>query len=232
LTSKEADVTQTDDMGKLLGEIDAYIAGLFAPQDEALEATVRASQRAGLPEIQVSPNEGKLLQLLAEMVGARRVLEVGTLGGYSAVNLARGMAEDGVLISLELDERHAEVARQNVERAGLGERVEIRVGDARELLARIADNGEGPFDVVFIDADKEGYPEYLEWAMRLTRPGSLILGDNTIWGGTIIDPQDNATRAINEFNERLAKDPRLSAIVLPLMRERVDGLAIARVRNP
>jgi caffeoyl-CoA O-methyltransferase len=232
LTSKEADVTQTDDMGKLLGEIDAYIAGLFAPQDEALEATVRASQRAGLPEIQVSPNEGKLLQLLAEMVGARRVLEVGTLGGYSAVNLARGMAEDGVLISLELDVRHAEVARQNVERAGLGERVEIRVGDARELLARIADNGEGPFDVVFIDADKEGYPEYLEWAMRLTRPGSLILGDNTIWGGTIIDPQDNATRAINEFNERLAKDPRLSAIVLPLMRERVDGLAIARVRNP
>ena len=231
MTSKEADVTQTDDMGKLLGEIDAYVEGLFAPEDEALEATVRESQRAGLPEIQVSPNEGKLLQLLAEMVGASRVLEIGTLGGYSAINLARGMAEDGVLISLELDERHAEVARQNVERAGLGERVEIRVGDASEALARIADNGEGPFDVVFIDADKEGYPEYLEWAMRLTRPGSLILGDNTIWGGTIINPQDNATRAINEFNERLARDPRLSAIVLPLIRERVDGLAIARVRN-
>src|SRR5918997_928022 len=229
-TSKEANVAQSDDFRTLLGEIDGYVEGLFAPQDRALEAAVRESQRAGLPEIQVSPNEGKLLQMLAEMVGAGRVLEIGTLGGYSAINLARGMAEDGVLISLELDEHHAEVARQNVERAGLGERVEIRVGDARELLARIADNGEGPFDIVFIDADKQGYPEYLEWAMRLTRSGSLILGDNTIWGGTIINPQDNSTRAIHEFNERLAKDPRLSAIVLPLIRERVDGLAIARVQ--
>jgi predicted O-methyltransferase YrrM len=224
-------VTQGDDFRALLGEIDGYIENLFAPQDEALEAAVRESQRAGLPEIQVSPNEGKLLQLLAEMVGARRILEVGTLGGYSAINLARGMAEDGTLISLEIDEHHARVARKNVERAGLGERVEIRVGDAREHLARIAVNGEGPFDVVFIDADKQGYPEYLEWAMRLSQPGSLILGDNTIWGGTIINPQDASTRAINEFNERLAEDPRLSAIVLPLIRERVDGLAIARVRN-
>jgi caffeoyl-CoA O-methyltransferase len=224
-------VTQSDDFRTLLGEIDGYIEELFAPQDEALEAAVRESQRAGLPEIQVSPSEGKLLQLLAEMVGARRILEVGTLGGYSAINLARGMAEDGALISLEIDEHYAEVARQNVERAGLGERIEIRVGDARELLARIADNGEGPFDLVFIDADKQGYPEYLEWAMKLVRPGSLILGDNTIWGGTIINPQDDSTRAIYEFNERLAKDPRLSATVLPLIRERVDGLAIARIRN-
>jgi caffeoyl-CoA O-methyltransferase len=131
------------------------------------------------------------------------------------------------LISLEIDERHAEVARQNVERAGLGEKVEIRVGDARERLAEL----EGPFDLIFIDADKEGYPEYLEWALKLSRPGSLILGDNTIWGGAIIDPQDGPTRAIHEFNERLARDPRLSAIVLPLMRGRVDGLAIARVRS-
>jgi predicted O-methyltransferase YrrM len=224
-------VTQSEDFRTLLGEIDGYIENLFAPQDEALEAAVRESQRAGLPEIQVSPNEGKLLQLLAEMIGARRILEVGTLGGYSAINLARGMAEDGTLISLELDEHHAEVARQNVARAGFGERVEIRIGDARELLARIADNGEGPFDLVFIDADKQGYPEYLEWAMRLSRPGSLILGDNTVWGGTIMNPQDAPTWAIYEFNERLAKDPRLFAIVLPLIRERVDGLAIARVRD-
>jgi caffeoyl-CoA O-methyltransferase len=218
-------------MGALLTRIDDYIENLFAPQDEALEAAVRESQRAGLPEIHVSPNEGKLLKLLAEITGARRILEIGTLGGYSAINLARGMAEDGSLISLEIDERHAEVARQNVERAGLAERVEIRVGDARKLLAHLAENEDGPFDLVFIDADKEGYPEYLEWALKLSRPGSLILGDNTIWGGSIIDPQDNSTRAIHEFNERLAKDPRLSAIVLPLMRERVDGLAIARVRS-
>jgi caffeoyl-CoA O-methyltransferase len=224
-------MAQGNDVGALLARIDDYIENLFAPQDAALEAAVRESRRAGLPEIHVSPNEGKLLQLFAELAGARRILEIGTLGGYSAINLARGMAEDGLLISLEIDEHHAEVARQNIERAGLGERVEIRVGDARKLLAELAADDEGPFDLTFIDADKEGYPEYLEWALKLSRPGSLILGDNTIWGGTIIDPQDNSTRAIREFNERIAKDPRLSAIVLPLLRERVDGLAIARVRG-
>jgi caffeoyl-CoA O-methyltransferase len=220
-----------DDTSRLLVEIDGYIEELFAPQDEALKAAVEESQRAGLPEIQVSPNEGKLLQLLAQMVGARRILEVGTLGGYSAINLARGMAEDGILISLELDEHHARVARQNIERAGLAGKVEVRVGDARELLAGLVEGNEGPFDLTFIDADKEGYPEYLEWALRLSRPGSLILGDNTIWGGTIIDPQDNSTRAIHEFNERVAGDPRLSGIALPLLRERIDGLTIARVRG-
>src|SRR5918997_6405247 len=135
-------------MGALLTRIDDYVENLFAPQDAALEAALRESQRAGLPGIQISPNEGKLLQLLAEMVGARRILEVGTLGGYSAINLARGMAEDGILISLELDEHHAEVARQNVERAGLAEKVEIRVGDARERLAQLAESDEGPFDLV------------------------------------------------------------------------------------
>ena len=224
-------MTHGNDMGTLLKEIDDYIEKLFAPQDAALEAAVRDSQRAGLPEIQVSPNEGKLLQLLAEMVGARRVLEIGTLGGYSAINLARGMAEEGVLISLEIDERHAEVARKNIERAGLGEKIEIRVGDARELLAELVERDERPFDLVFIDADKEGYPEYLEWSMRLSRPGSLILADNTIRGGSVLDPRDDSARATRDFNEKVANDPRFSAIVLPLIRERVDGLAIARVRS-
>ena len=224
-------MAQNDDMRTLLTEIDGYIQSLFAPQDEALEAAVRESKRAGLPEINVSPNEGKLLQLLAEITGVRRILEIGTLGGFSAIHFGRALPEDGTLISLEIDEHHAEVARQNVERAGLAEKVEIRVGDARELLAELAERNEGPFDLIFIDADKEGYPEYLDWALRLARPGSLILGDNTIWGGTIIDPQDDSTRAIHEFNDRLARDPRLSAIVLPLLRERVDGLAIARVRG-
>jgi caffeoyl-CoA O-methyltransferase len=218
-------------MAALLTRIDDYVENLFAPQDEALEAAVRESQRAGLPEIHVSPNEGKLLMLLVEITGARRILEIGTLGGYSAINLARGMAEDGLLISLEIEEHHAEVARKNIERAGLAYKVEIRVGDARKLLAQLAEGDEGPFDLVFIDADKKGYPEYLEWALELSRPGSLILGDNTILGGSILDPRDDSTRAIREFNERLAKDPRLSAIILPLMRERVDGLAIARVRS-
>ena len=222
---------ETEGMGALLARIDDYIEERFAPQDEALEAAVRESRRAGLPEIQVSPNEARLLQLLAEMVGARRILEVGTLGGYSAIHFGRALPQGGELISLEIDERHAEVARENVERAGLSERVEIRVGDARELLAQIAENDEGPFDVVFIDADKEGYPEYLEWALRLTRPGSLILGDNTIRGGSVLNPEDGSARATGEFNERIARDPRLSAILLPILRERIDGLTIALVRE-
>jgi len=224
-------VAETENMGALLAEIDRYIEERFAPQDEALEAAVRGSRQAGLPEIQVSPNEAKLLQLLAELVDARSVLEIGTLGGYSAIHFARALPEDGRLVSLEIDERHAEVARENVERAGLSGKVEIRVGDARELLAGIAEGGEGPFDVVFIDADKSGYPEYLEWSLRITRPGSLILGDNTVRGGSILDPRDDSARATNEFNERIAGDPRLSAILLPILRERIDGLTIARVRD-
>jgi len=224
-------VAETENMGTLLTEIDRYIEERFSPQDEALEAAVRESRQAGLPEIQVSPNEAKLLQLLAELVGARSVLEIGTLGGYSAIHFGRALPEDGRLVSLEIDERHAEVARENVERAGLSGKVEIQVGDARELLARIAENDEGPFDIVFIDADKTGYPEYLEWSLRLTRPGSLILGDNTVRGGSILDPRDDSARATNEFNERIAGDPRLSAILLPILRERIDGLTIARVRN-
>lgn len=224
-------MAETENMGTLLTEIDRYIEERFAPQDEALEAAVRESRQAGLPEIQVSPNEAKLLQLLAELVGARSVLEIGTLGGYSAIHFGRALPEDGRLVSLEIDERHAEVARENVERAGLSGKVEIQVGDARELLARIAENDEGPFDIVFIDADKTGYPEYLEWSLRLTRPGSLILGDNTVRGGSILDPRDDSARATNEFNERIAGDPRLSAILLPILRERIDGLTIARVRD-
>ncbi len=215
----------------LLGEIDAYIEELFALRDEALDAALEESRRAGLPKIQISPNEGVLLAVLAQIAGARRILEIGTLGGYSAIHLARALPEDGALISLEIDRRHAEVARKNVERAGLEGKVEIRVGDAKVLLAEVVDREEGPFDLVFIDADKEGYPEYLEWALRLSRPGSLILADNTIRGGSVIDPKDDSARSTREFNEKLAEDPRLFGIVLPLIRERIDGLAIALVRG-
>jgi predicted O-methyltransferase YrrM len=218
-----------DSTTKLLYDIDAYVEGLFAPPDEVLEAALREARRAGLPEINVSPNAGRLLQLFAELVGARRILEIGTLGGYSAIHFARVLPEGGTLISLELEERHAEVARANVERAGLADRVEVQVGDARELLAALAENDAGPFDLVFIDADKEGYPEYLEWTMRLSRPGSLVLADNTVRGGSVLDPQDGSARATREFNERVAGDPRLSGIVLPLIRERIDGITIARV---
>jgi predicted O-methyltransferase YrrM len=226
----EGSTMNTDDTIGLLREIDAYIEDLFDPSDEILEAALRDSRRAGLPEINVSPNEGRLLQLLVEIAGARTILEIGTLGGYSAIHFARALPENGTLISLELDEHHARVARNNVERAGLSDIVEIRVGDAHELLAGLVEGDEGPFDVIFIDADKESYPEYLDWSLRLSRPGSLILGDNTIREGSVIDPQDATARATREFNERIAREPRLSGIALPLIRERIDGLTIARVR--
>ncbi len=218
-----------DDTRKLLRDIDDYVAGLFAPPDEALEAALREAEREGLPSINVSATEGKLLQMLVWISGARRVLEIGTLGGYSAIHFARALPEDGALISLELDEHHAEVARHNVERAGLSAKVEVRVGDARRSLNELVENGEGPFDIIFIDADKEGYPEYLDWSLRLSRSGTLILGDNAIREGSVIDPDDSSSRAMREFNQKLAEDPRLSAIVLPLIREHIDGLAIARV---
>jgi caffeoyl-CoA O-methyltransferase len=219
----------TENTRELLEEIDGYIEHLFGTSDEVLEATLRDSRRGGLPEINVSPNQGRLLRLLAETAGARRILEIGTLGGYSAIHLARGLPEDGALISLELDEHHAAVARNNVEWAGLSDIVEVRVGDAHKLLDELIENGEDPFDLVFIDADKEGYPDYLEASLRLVRPGSLILGDNTIRGGTVLDPQEETARATREFNRLVAEDPRLYGIVLPLIRERIDGMTIARV---
>ena len=218
-----------DDTRGLLREIDAYIEDLFGPSDGILEAALRDSRRAGLPEINVSANQGRLLQLLVEIVGAHRILEIGTLGGYSAIHFARALPEGGAVISLEIDEHHADVARNNVERAGLSDKVEIRVGDAHELLADLIQNDEGPFDLVFIDADKESYPEYLDASLRLVRPGSLILGDNTIRDGAVLDPKEATARATREFNRRIAEDPRLSGIVVPLIRERIDGLTIARV---
>ena len=219
----------TEDTRELLEEIDGYIEHLFGTSDEVLEATLRDSRRGGLPEINVSPNQGRLLRLLVEIAGARRILEIGALGGYSAIHLARGLPEDGELISLELDEHHADVARNNVERAGLSDIVEVRVGDAHRLLTDLIENGEDPFDLVFIDADKEGYPDYLEASLRLVRPGSLILGDNTIRGGSVLDPQEETARATREFNRLVAENPRLHGIVLPLIRERIDGMTIARV---
>jgi predicted O-methyltransferase YrrM len=219
----------TEDTRELLEEIDGYIEDLFATSDEVLEATLKDSRRGGLPEINVSPNQGRLLRLLVEISGVRRILEIGTLGGYSAVHLARGLLEDGELISLEIDEHHADVARNNIERAGLSDKVEVRVGDAHELLTGLIENDEGPFDLIFIDADKEGYPDYLDASMRLVRPGSLIIGDNTIRGGTVLDPREGTARATREFNRRVAEDPNLSGIVLPLIRERIDGMTIARV---
>jgi caffeoyl-CoA O-methyltransferase len=219
----------TDDTRGLLRVIDAYIEDLFGPLDEILEAALKDSWRAGLPEINISANQGRLLRLLAEIAGVRRILEIGTLGGYSAIHFARALPDGGELISLEIDEHHAGVARNNIERAGLSDKVGVRVGDAHELLADLIEDDEGPFDLVFIDADKESYPEYLGASLRLVRPGSLILGDNTIRDGAVLDPKEATARATREFNRRIAEDPGLSGIVLPLIREHIDGLTIARV---
>ena len=213
-------------------EIDRYIEQLCVPPNEVFEQALRDASAAGLPEIHVSPNEGKLLYLLAKISGARRMLEIGLLGGYSALWLASALPADGKLVTLELEEKHAAVARKNLERAGLLPKIEIRVGDARRSLDAIVQDGESSFDLVFIDADKEGYPAYLDFALRLTNPGSLILADNVIRDGRVTDANatDPIVRAIRQFNQQLASHPDLETILLPIMRNKVDGFAIARRR--
>jgi len=168
--------------------VDGYLSSLLVPPDDGLDAALAASEAAGLPLIAVTPNQGKLLHLLARVHGATRILEIGTLGGYSTIWLARALAPGGHMVTLELDPVHAEVARASLERAGLGERVSVRVGRAVDSLAALAAEGAGPFDFVFVDADKPSNPEYFEWAMRLTRPGSVIVVDNVVRQGAIADP--------------------------------------------
>lgn len=218
---------------ELLGRVEAYIEGLFVPADAALEGALRGAVEGGLPEIQVSPGQGKLLSLLARLCGARRILELGTLGGYSTIWLARALPADGRLITLEYSPEHAAVARASLERAGLGAQVEVIVGAALETLPQLEARGEGPFDMVFIDADKMNYPAYLEWSLRLTRPGSLIVADNVVRGGAVLDPQPDDLSAIGAraFNAALAAEPRVEAIVMQQVGAKGhDGLALALVR--
>jgi predicted O-methyltransferase YrrM len=214
--------------------VDSYISDLLVRPDEALETALEGSEAAGLPAIQVAANQGKLLHLLARLQGARSILEVGTLGGYSTIWLARALPPGGRLITLELEPRHAEVARANIARAGLAERVEVRVGPASESLPRLTQEGVEPFDLVFIDADKEGYPDYLGWALRLTRPGSLIVADNVVRGGALIDPDssDPRVQAVRRFIELVAAEPRLDATVIQTVGSKgYDGLAFALVTS-
>jgi predicted O-methyltransferase YrrM len=223
----------TDTPGhEVLHQIDKYIEQLFVPADEALEQGLRDAAAAGLPAIQVSPNEGKLLHLLTRIAGARRILEIGTLGGYSTVWLARALPPGGVLVTLELEAKHAAVARRNLERCGVGDRVEIRVGPAADSLRALIGAGEAPFDLVFIDADKPGYLAYLELVLQLSRPGTVILADNLVRAGRILEeaPAEAADRAIQAFNAALAAHPRLDSLIVPLYRNKVDGLSISIVR--
>jgi len=215
--------------------VDRYFGTVLRDSDPALAASLAAAAAAGLPAIQVSPLQGKLLYILATAVGARRILEVGTLGGYSTLWLARALPRDGRLVSLELDPRHAEVARANLRRAGVAEKVDVRVGPAAESLARLAAEEAPPFDLTFVDADKEGYPAYLEWAVRLSRPGALVVADNVVRRGDVVDPhsEDPSVRGVRRMMERVADDPRLSATVVQTVGSKgYDGMAVAVVLAP
>jgi predicted O-methyltransferase YrrM len=213
-------------------DVDRYLTELFGGSDPVLDAALAASDAAGLPAIQVSAQQGALLHLLARSIGARAVLEVGTLGAYSTIWLGRALPPGGRLVTLEAQPTHAEVARANLGRAGLAEVAEVRLGPAAESLAQLAAAGGDPFDLVFIDADKPGYPEYLSWALRLTRPGSLIIGDNVIRNGKIADPDsdDPNVLGVRRFLELIAADPRLTATTLQTVGVKgYDGLTIALV---
>jgi len=202
-----------------------YIVGLFGAEDDILASLREEAGRVGLPPIAISADEGRLLQVLLTSIGARRVLEVGTLGGYSAICMARALPPAGRVLSVEINDQHAAFARRHIQRAGLADRVEVRVGRALDVLPSL--DGER-FDAIFLDADKEPLPTYFEWALRLVRPGGLIIGDNALWGGRVYDGEkpDDKTRGVREFNRRMATDPRVLGIIVPTH----DGVAIAVVR--
>lgn len=212
--------------------VDDYFNQLLIPPDEALEAALKASTVAGLPEIQVAPNQGKFLHLLARLMQAKKILEIGTLGGYSTIWLARALPADGRLISLEIDPKHAEVARANLARAGLSGVAEVRVGRAIDSLPQVAAEGHGPFDLIFIDADKPSNPDYFQWALKLARPGTLIIVDNVVRNGAVADAAstDPNVYGARQLAEMLAAEPRVSATTLQTVGGKgYDGLALALV---
>lgn len=215
-----------------LKRIDEYIEQLCIPAGDEFPAAMRDSDAAGLPKISISPNQGRLLYLLAKICGARRILEIGTLGGYSGMWLARALPDGGKLITLELMEKHANVARKNFQRAGLDAKIEIRLGTAMESLEKMMAGREGPFDLIFIDADKANYPAYLDRAIKLARSGSVIIGDNVIRNGKILQDAggDVDLAAIQIFNRQMAQNSKLETLLLPCFKENIDGFAIARVK--
>src|SRR5437762_494659 len=196
--------------------VDRYFADLLHAPDPALDEALRSSAAAGLPSIAVSPNLGKLLHLLARNMGARLILEIGTLGGYSTIWLGRALPADGRLVTLEYEPRHAEVARANLARAGLAGKVEVIVGRAIDTLPTLAAQKSGQFDLIFIDADKPGYADYLPWAMRLSRAGSLIIADNVVRKGAVVDAKsaDANVQGVRRFVELVAAERRLSATII------------------
>jgi predicted O-methyltransferase YrrM len=235
-----AEQATTDTQRQRFSEVDRYICDLLVQEDAALQEALRSSEQAGLPAIAVTANQGKLLALLARMQGARAILELGTLGGYSTIWLARALAPGGRLITLEAEPRYAELARANIERAGCGQLVEIRVGPALQTLPELDAEGAGPFDLIFIDADKENLPSYLEWSLKLSRPGTAIVGDNVVRDGAILDPdaRDPITGAadlikgVRSFYEMLAAEPQVSATAIQTVGAKGhDGFVLALVED-
>ncbi|MCX4744651.1 O-methyltransferase [Kitasatospora sp. NBC_01287] len=216
------------------GVVDQYLNEALVGEDAALTAALATSAKAGLPQIAVSPTQGKLLHLLALTVGAKRILEVGSLGGYSAIWLGRALPAGGRLVSLELSPAHAAVARANLHEAGLEKVAEVRTGRAADSLAELVDDGAEPFDLVFIDADKPSNPEYLEWALRLTRPGSLIIVDNVVRGGAVADADstDPSVVGIRRMHELIAAEPRVEATAVQTVGSKgYDGFTLIRVMS-
>ncbi|HEX3894443.1 MAG TPA: O-methyltransferase [Terracidiphilus sp.] len=213
-------------------EVDRYFGDLLLAPDPALDTALEANRKADLPAIDVTPLQGKFLELLVRMSGARRILEIGTLGGYSTIWLARALPENGSLISLELEPRHAEIARKNLKMAGLAQRVEIRVAPALKSLKKLVADGVDPFDLIFIDADKATYPDYLDWSLKLSRPGTVLLADNVVRDGAVVDPKcpDPNVQGVRRFTEKLAAESRLTSTVLQTVAGKgYDGFALAIV---
>lgn len=216
----------------LLEQIDSYVEHLFVTPDAALDQNLADADAAGLPSINVSPNQGRLLYMIAKMSRAQRVLEIGTLGGYSTTWLARALPKNGEVVTLEMKPENAAVARKNLERAGVGHIVDIRVGRGDESLRRMIADGEEPFDLIFIDADKPGYVGYLTQVMQLSHSGTVILADNLIRHGDVLPdvPPDENAAGVKAYNALIASDPRLESILLPVLRGKVDGLSISIVK--
>jgi predicted O-methyltransferase YrrM len=217
----------------LFTAVDGYINDLFAPEDEVLKLTLQSLADANLPQHSVSPNQGKLLQLLAGLCQAQKILEIGTLGGYSTIWLARALPPTGRLTTLESDPHHARIAQRNIERAGLTAQIDLRLGKALDLLPQLAAEQVAPFDLIFIDADKPPYVEYFHWAIRLARPGTLIVADNVIREGKVLDPHsaDEKVQGVQRFNAMLAEYPSVTATILPTIGMKgYDGMALAVVQ--
>jgi len=212
--------------------VEHYYGSVFAADDAALEQALLASEAAGMPRIQVSALQGKLLQLLARMVCARQILEIGTLGGYSTIWMARALPEAGRLITLEANEKHAEVARDNFVRAGVAEKIELRIGKALETLPQIAAEGRGPFDLIFVDANRSNLPEYFDWSLKLARRGSVIVVDNVVREGAVLNVESAEAdiQGIRRFAEMAAAEKRVSSTVIQTVGSKnYDGFAILLV---